>query len=360
MIMRILFLLLLLTGCIGEEAPSDIDLVLEKGDFVKVDFTGRIKDTGEAFYTTYANATLDSQYEPIGFTLGEGQILPALEEGIIGMKIGEEKNITLTPEEGYGEWSPDYTIALPRLAVLPKLTDVPLSTFRATAGKEPEVNETIQLNYWKARVVNISNSDVTLLHEPDDDTTINTEYGPAVVTLNDTHIIINIIPELGSVVTTVFGEEAVISDINDTDFIIDFNHPLAGKTLIFEVKVRDIIKAEQMLAQKIVWTDYETGIERATNEKRPAVIVLYLEGCQACEALDIITFSSPQVTELKDKFVWIKVDVATNLHIGSEYGATSYPTIVLLDRDMAVSKKITGYISPAELRKEIDALRLAD
>lgn len=374
MTMRILILfLLLVAGCISGKAPGETDRsdpVLESGDFVKMDFTGRIKDTGEVFYTTYADVafnpdiekmdrfTFASQYEPVGFTVGEGQVLPALEAGVIGMKIGDEKNITLTPKEGYGEWFPENVKVMPRIAVLPKLTNVSLSAFRAGTGKEPEANETIQLNYWKAKVVNISNSNVTLSHEPDNDTAINTEYGPAVVTLNDTHIITSLTPELGTVITIAF-DEGVISDINDTDFTIDFNHPLAGKTLVFEVTVRDIIKAEQVLAQKIVWTDHEAGLKIAKNEKMPALIFLYLEGCQACEILDTLTLSNPQVTELKDKFVWIKVDVAANLHVSEEYEAEGYPTIVLLNRAGEVSNKITGYITPAELKKEMDAC-LAD
>jgi FKBP-type peptidyl-prolyl cis-trans isomerase 2 len=363
MIVRILILFLLLAaGCISGKAPGETDRsdpVLESGDFVKMDFTERIRDTGEVFYTTYANATSDSQYEPLEFTLGEGQIPPALEAGVIGMKIGDEKNITVTPEEGYGEWFPENVKAMPRIVVLPKLTDMPLSTFRAIAGKEPEMNETIQLNHnWTGRVVNISTPNMTLLIEPGDNTAINTEYGPAVVTLNDTHIITSLTPELGTVITIAF-DEGVISDINETDFTIDFNHPLAGKTLVFEVTVRDIIKAEQVLAQKIVWTDHETGLKIAKNEKRPALIFLYLEGCQACEILDTLTLSNPQVTELKDKFVWIKVDVAANLHVSEEYEAGSYPTIVLLNRAGEVSNKITGYITPAELKKEMDAC-LAD
>lgn len=370
--MRILILILLalVAGCISDKAPGETDtpaLVLENGDFVKMDFTGRINETGEVFDTTYAKVafdpaiekmdrfTLNSQYDPIEFTPGKGQMLPALEAGMIGLEIGEKRNITLTPEEGYGEWYLEYTMTTPRVAVVPKLINVSLSEFMLNIGKEPEMNESIQLNYWTAKVVTITNSTVTLLNEPDDGTTIDTEYGPAAVTLNDTHITTNLDLESGAVITTLFGE-GVISYVNDTDFTVDFNHPLAGMTLVFEVMVRDIIKAEQMLAQQIVWTDYEAGLDMAKSEKMPAVVVLYLEGCQACEALDVITFSNPAVTELKDEFVWIKVDVSANPQVGSEYDAKSYPTVVLLNRGAEGSKKITGYITPADLRKELDAL----
>lgn len=371
--MRILVLivLLLLAGCISEKptgAADRSDMVLENGDFVKMDYIGWVKDTGEVFDTTYEDVafnttikkmdrfTFATRYEPIEFTLGQGQVLPALEKDLIGLKIGETKNITLTPEEGYGEWSSNYTTTLPVVAILTKLTEVPISEFRANMGKEPEKNETIQLNYWTARVVDISNSTVTLQHEPKEGTIISTQYGPATVTLNDTHIITHLTPKLGTIIATAFGEQGIISKINNTDFTIDFNHPLAGKTLLFEVNITDIVKADELLKQKIVWSDYETGIEMAKKEKQPAVIFIYLEDCQACEALDNITFSNPEVTELRDKVIWIKVDASESSEIAAKYRVTSYPAIILLNENKKTSKKIDGYIPPDDLRKELDTL----
>jgi FKBP-type peptidyl-prolyl cis-trans isomerase 2 len=368
MIIRILILLLLLTGCISGKDSGDVDppdLVLGSGDFVKIDYVGRIEETGEVFDTTNADVafnpdigktdrfTFADKYEPMSFTVGKGQILPVFEAGMIGMRVGDTRYITLAPEDAYGEWSSEYILALSRVVALPKLTDVLLSDFIAATGREPEVNETIQLNYWKARVVNISDQNMTFLHEPEDNTIVSTEYGPTHITLNDTHVITTLNPEGDSVVTTSYGV-AVITDVNETHFIIDYNHPLTGKTLVFEVTVRDIMKAGQVLAQKITWTDYETGLDIAKNEKKPAIVVFYLDDCPACEALDNLTFSNPQVTELKDRFVWIKVDAAANPQVAGEYDTKSYPTIVLLDRAGEVSNKITGYIPPAELKREMN------
>lgn len=373
MMARVLILLLLLiVGCISPEETEPCDLcpadrVLDNGDFAKVELTGRISDTEEVFYTTREDVALDpeikkaeefksaEEYEPLGFVLGQDQILPALEAGMIGMKIGHEKNITLAPEDAYGEWSSANTVSMPRVAVLLKLTDLPVSKLTAITGKEPELNETVNLSYWTAKVVDISGSDVTLLHEPDNNTLIETEYGPAVVTLNDTHVVTTLSPELGAVIKTAV-DEGVISEVTETDFTVDFNHPLAGRTLVFEVKVEDIIKSGMMLMQRITWTDHESGLETAKNEKRPAVIFLYIEDCRSCESLEILTLSNPEVTELRDKFVWIKVDAGANPDIASEYDAKSYPTIVLLDGAGEVAKTVEGHITSADLRKELGAL----
>lgn len=376
MIVRVLLLLFLLfsAGCVSKNDTGDKNysgLVLESGDFVKMDFVGRIEETGEVFDTSTADVafnpdikktdtfTFADKYEPMSFTLGKGQVLPILEAGLVGMKIGETKTITLAPVDAYGEWSSDYVIALSRVVALPKVTVVSLADFVTATGKEPEVNETVQLNYWKATVVNISEANMTLLHEPEYNTIITTEYGPAVVTVNDTHITTSLTPEIDSGVVTSYGA-AIITDVNETHFTIDYNHPLAGKTIVFEVMVADIMKAGQIKAQRITWTDYDTGIDITKNEKIPAIIVLSLADCPACEALDNLTFSSPLVTELRDRFVWIKVDAPTNSQIVENYGAKSYPTIVLLNRAGVVSNTITGYVTPDELKSEMEAILIAE
>jgi peptidylprolyl isomerase len=40
--------------------------------------------------------------EPLQFEIGEGKLLPAFEDGIIGMSIGEKKTIILPPEQAFG------------------------------------------------------------------------------------------------------------------------------------------------------------------------------------------------------------------------------------------------------------------
>lgn len=47
--------------------------------------------------------------DPLVYDHGEGQILPALEEALGGMQVDEVKQVTLAPEEGYGQWTPEAT-----------------------------------------------------------------------------------------------------------------------------------------------------------------------------------------------------------------------------------------------------------
>jgi FKBP-type peptidyl-prolyl cis-trans isomerase 2 len=64
------------------------------GSTVTVHYVGTL-DNGRIF-----DATTDE--EPLVFTLGSGQVFPALEAAIIGMARGEVRNIVLTAAEAYG------------------------------------------------------------------------------------------------------------------------------------------------------------------------------------------------------------------------------------------------------------------
>ncbi len=84
-------------------------MTVKEGDYVKVEYTGKLKD-GTIFDSSIEELAKKSEfydenrdYEPLGFTIGEGKVIPGFEEGIKGMELGEEKRIEIPPEEAYGE-----------------------------------------------------------------------------------------------------------------------------------------------------------------------------------------------------------------------------------------------------------------
>jgi peptidylprolyl isomerase len=67
---------------------------VKNGDMVRVHYTGSLED-GTVFSKT-------SEQEPLEFTLGRGQIIPGLEEAIIGMEPDEIKTIKVNAEDAFG------------------------------------------------------------------------------------------------------------------------------------------------------------------------------------------------------------------------------------------------------------------
>lgn len=66
----------------------------QNGDRVTVHYIGTL-DNGRIFDQRDGD-------EPLSFTIGSGEIFPAMEADIIGMKVGEVKNIHLSAEQAYG------------------------------------------------------------------------------------------------------------------------------------------------------------------------------------------------------------------------------------------------------------------
>jgi FKBP-type peptidyl-prolyl cis-trans isomerase len=40
--------------------------------------------------------------KPFDFTLGAGRVIPGWDKGIVGMKVGEKKTLTISPADAYG------------------------------------------------------------------------------------------------------------------------------------------------------------------------------------------------------------------------------------------------------------------
>lgn len=65
-------------------------------DFVLVNYTGMFTDS----------TVFDSSYErnqPYGFYVGQGKVIKGWDQGLIGMKIGEKRRLTIPPQFAYGE-----------------------------------------------------------------------------------------------------------------------------------------------------------------------------------------------------------------------------------------------------------------
>jgi len=89
---------------VGAELPGALlveDQLIGEGDeavagkIVGVTYTGKFENG-----TTFDSNVGSPAFE---FTLGSGQVIPGFDKGVLGMKIGGKRVITVPPSEGYGE-----------------------------------------------------------------------------------------------------------------------------------------------------------------------------------------------------------------------------------------------------------------
>jgi FKBP-type peptidyl-prolyl cis-trans isomerase SlpA len=67
---------------------------------VSVHYTGRLED-GTVF-----DSSLVEGREPLTAILGQGNLIPGFENGLVDMTVGEKKTIEIEPENAYGQVNP--------------------------------------------------------------------------------------------------------------------------------------------------------------------------------------------------------------------------------------------------------------
>lgn len=135
---------------------------IKENDTVRVHYTGKLVD-GQIFDSSL-------EREPLEFTMGQGQLIPGFEKGLLDMKVSEKKTVTIPSDEAYGQ---------PR----------------------PELIQEVE----KSQL-------------PED---LKPEVGMGLVSTN---------PQ---------GQEMnlVVTEVKDQTIVVDGNHPLAGKDLVFDLEV---------------------------------------------------------------------------------------------------------------------------
>jgi peptidylprolyl isomerase len=139
---------------------------VEDGDTVMVHCIGKFED-GTVFDTT-------ANRDPLQFRIGEGQIIPRVEQALIGMEPGESKIVEVPVNEAYGPHREDLVLMVDR------------NVFSTDA--QPEVGRQFEV------------------HRPDSQPIV-----------------------------------ATVTDVTESSATLDANHPLAGKDLIFDIQLMEIV-----------------------------------------------------------------------------------------------------------------------
>lgn len=165
--------------------------------FYEIEYTGRIKRTGDIFNTTDEEKAKEegihsekSDYGPKLIT-NENEVIEGIIEAVKNMGTGEERELTLPPKKAYGERDSS------------KIETIPKSEFKDTKLKNPAPGMQVMINNKIARIQTVSGGRVR----------------------------------------------------------IDFNNPLAGKELDYELKLNKVIENDEerskALLSKLTSTDKE-------------------------------------------------------------------------------------------------------
>ena len=170
-----IFLISLMTGLLLGQGCGDrgdkpaekgsADYMIKQGDNIKVEYKGMLDD-GTVFDQSRQEA-------PLQFVVGTGQLIRGFDEGVLGMKLNEEKTLTIPPEEAYGMPDPALVRSFPK------------DFFQE--DMQVEIGQRLQLRDQSGR-----------------------------------------------------PHACTVAEIAEDSVSLDFNNPLAGKTLTFEIKVVDI------------------------------------------------------------------------------------------------------------------------
>ncbi len=229
----------------------------QTGNTVKVDYIGALDD-GTVFDTSIKEVGEQAKlrrpaYEPLEFTLGQGQLLKGFENAVIGMKEGETKTIKLNAEESYGEAKEELVLkGLKREIKSKRYSQVDKEAFKTVFQQEPTLGLTLERQElpWKIKISKLNETTVTLEGLAQAGTTIKLPGAPwdaQVRAVTEQDIVIFQNPKLGEMVSfpTMNGViSGKVVTLDAESFDVDTNHPLAGKSLTFKITLV-VIKADK-------------------------------------------------------------------------------------------------------------------
>lgn len=220
-------------------------MALQKGDFILIEYTAKVKETNEVFDTTNEETAKKEHlhkegelYEPKLIVIGEGWMLKTLDEAFPTMKLGKATTVEIAPDKAFGARDPE------------KVKRVPLKQLLAK-GINPAIGMRI-------------------------------EYG---------------------------GKNASVRSIGAGRVLLDFNLPLAGKTLVYDVTVQKKLAAKEdkmgaLIHRRIPIAEaakFKLTIEENALTVEMPEETFYLEGIQVAKrgvSMDVQKFF-PDVTAVK-------------------------------------------------------------
>ncbi|MFH2067509.1 MAG: thioredoxin family protein [Pseudomonadota bacterium] len=347
----------------AQSGKSDINIYLDEnpdliqlGDLVVVDVTAGTKD-GLLINTTLENVANQKDrkwligqgksegFHPVEVIAGEEQGFPGVNDTVIGMKKGEQKVVTIPSEKAYGEKDPQKIQKYPSVRRIPRMARAEPLGFVQQYGIFPVKGNQISFNpYLNAKITDVVETAVALeLSMKPEEEMEKVRYGKTIVTLDNDEFLIKLKPEIGALFE-LEKQKGIITEAGEDTFTVDFNHPMAGKPMVLEVKVLDFTKASIANTYEISWLDdYQKGMDASLEQNKPVVLLLYAGWCQWSRKMMEDVLQDPRILRLHDDFIWVKIDSDKHREYKEGFDQTSYPKLLILNSRGEVLKSLDGY-----------------
>ncbi len=227
---------------------------IKDGSAVTVDYTLYLED-GTVFDTTIEEIGISSNlqnpdYTPLVFTIGDKNIISGFQEEILGLRKGDEKSFTLTPERAYGDRRDDMVREFTRETNMTRYAYLDINKYKNALG-DPVVGGLVNIPtiLWDFRITEVDDTNVVLenvLKEGDVIRLNGFGWETLVLSVDDEFIYIRHNPSVGDYISSEVNPRfAVITDVSEDLFTADANFELAGKTIRFDVKITDVQNQSQ-------------------------------------------------------------------------------------------------------------------
>jgi len=96
---------------------------MKKGDFIRINYVGRLKETREIFDLTKEDVAKEEKvydpklkYAPVPVLVGERFVLKGLDDELLNMNLGDKKKVSVKPLDAFGERDPKMIKVIPKSA----------------------------------------------------------------------------------------------------------------------------------------------------------------------------------------------------------------------------------------------------
>jgi FKBP-type peptidyl-prolyl cis-trans isomerase 2 len=251
--------------------------IAETSDFIEVDYIGTFPGTGKVFDTSIESVARDNatfpkaasfsyrsgpggRYAPLQFTMGctPGSLcpLPAFQNAILGMHVGESRIVTLTPEEAYGLPDPSRIRTRPlreEVVVTETMNKTEFGGRFAVAASDGAIVKDLTWG-WNVSV-RVAGDLVTIRHSPllGEIVTVGQRWQAEVVSIDDAanggrgaitvqHLLTTADVNAWVAEDTEGNFIVVALDRDAGTFTVDYNQEVVGKSLVFELTLKALRK----------------------------------------------------------------------------------------------------------------------